>query len=163
MHGSVAACEAACAVDDPARDFVCADWMLIVQALLVAYFTTHSLGYYAVIKWVSRRQKFRLQLTRCLCCSKTMLPRTCCFCVPRPSCSCCWMTFCPCFQCFRVLGFLYGQCCGWCSCVCFTLCCLSNPFGILFSLVLNGACGCLISACTRCLLTLSTLYDSPVL
>jgi Cys-rich protein (TIGR01571 family) len=69
--------------------------------------------------------------------------------VPRPRCMCCWMTFCPCIQFFRVLGFLYGKCCGWCGCICFTLCCLSNPLGIIFTLVFNGFCGCWISACTR--------------
>lgn len=149
VYNSVTSCEAACLVDDPGRDFVCMDWVLVIQSVLVVYFVSHALGYCAVIKWVVTRQKFRRQLTRCLCCSKVMLPRVCCFCVPRPSCTCCWMTFCPCLQYFRVLGFLHGKCCGWCGCVCFSLCCLSNPFGIVFSLVLNGVCGCWISAYTR--------------
>ena len=149
VYSSVSACEVACLVDDPDRNFVCMDWVLIVQTVLVVYFVAHSLGYCATVHWVAKRQKFSRQLTRCLCCSKLMVPRVYCFCVPRPSCMCCWMTFCPCFQCFRVLGFLYGKCCGWCGCICFTLCCLSNPIGILFSLIFNGFCGCWISACTR--------------
>ena len=149
VYSSVSACEAACVVDDPDRNLLCMDWVLIVKTVLVVYFASHTLGYCIVIPCVARRQKFSRQLTRCFCCSKIMVPRICCFCVPRPSCMCCWMTFCPCFQCFRVLGFLYGKCCGWCGCICFTLCCLSNPVGILFSLVFNGLCGCSISACTR--------------
>jgi len=128
------------------------DWTLIIQTVLMSYFLAHCFGYCGVVRWVTPRQKFAAMVVKggCPCCKNAALvPRKCCWCLPRPSCSCCWMTFCPCFQCFRVLGFIYGKCCGWCGCLCFTVCCLSNPFGIIFSLVLNALCGCWISAYTR--------------
>jgi hypothetical protein len=124
---SADACELACTVDDLGRDWLCVDWQGVVTATLILWTLMHCFGFCAVNRYVMPRQRaqFKAQASGCFFCRVATgrpMPSKCCFCIPLATWSnCLFMTFCPCLNCFRVLGFLYGKCCGWCGCILFII------------------------------------------
>lgn len=93
----------------------------------------------AVKRWVAPRQKFTIPYSGCCwwfgrpSCkgddARVPSPK-CCWCVPLHLFECLYITCCPWLQWFRVIGFVHGQCTGWCSCCVFTFCCIANPVGL---------------------------------
>lgn len=134
---SIDSCEASCMSGDTSRSFTCSyNWWDIICAG-VAGLVVLRLSMICVAQRCSTgRQTFETQFVSC--CRK-----------PRQQVGhCLFVTCCPCFQWFRVMGFLLGQKCGLCGCVCFTLCGLCPPVALGYC-AFNLLCGCCIDACTR--------------